>query len=192
MSETAVKLEPPSELSIRRAEAKDHAVVPRLSNLVHEIHAAQMPDVFLPVAAVEFSIEQFEACLNDQNLLLLAERNGEVVGALHAVLHRTGGETVYVPCQTMLIWYVVTEPSARRRGVARTLIAAAAEWAAENDAARIELAVWSFNAEALALYRALGFTPVYTGMTIKPSEVLARHGTGRLPERPVPGFLRRT
>jgi ribosomal protein S18 acetylase RimI-like enzyme len=190
MSPTATTPVPHPGASIRRAEAEDYAVVSRLYALVHSVHAQHLPAVFQPTTPADFSPGQFEACLNDDSLLLLAERGREVAGSLHAVLRRTDGEAGYLPGLTMFIVYVVTDPAVRRSGVASALIAAAAEWAAENDAMRIELAVWSFNAEALALYRKLGFDAAYTGMTITPSEMLARHGAGRLPQRPGPGFVR--
>jgi ribosomal protein S18 acetylase RimI-like enzyme len=48
------------------------------------------------------------------------------------------------------------DPAARRQGLARNLMRAAAAWAAAQGAARLALAVTAANAPANALYRALG------------------------------------
>ena len=40
----------------------------------------------------------------------------------------------------------------------------------------------SFNVAALSLYRKIGFAEAYARLMIKPSDVLARLGSGRLPK----------
>ena len=95
----------------------------------------------------------------------------------------------YRPCRTATIWYIVTEPAQRRRGIARTLMGAAAEWAEQKEASRIELSVWSFNDDARALYRKLGFAESHVHMTIKPSDALATCGSGHLPRMRLPKWM---
>ena len=65
---------------------------------------------------------------------------------------------------------------------------AAAEWAADKQADRIDLSVWALNTEALELYRKLGFAHARTGMMIRPSDALACWGRGRLPRPRPPGL----
>jgi ribosomal protein S18 acetylase RimI-like enzyme len=48
-------------------------------------------------------------------------------------------------------------PSARRAGIGRRLVAAAAAWARERGARRMVLLVVASNADAVALYRQAGF-----------------------------------
>ncbi len=98
------------------------------------------------------------------------------------VLRQTEGRYGDLPARTLSIRNVATDPAARRRGIARSLIAAAAEWAAEKQAERIDLTVWSFNVAALEMYRRIGFAAAYTGLMVKPSDVIARLGSGRLPQ----------
>ncbi|HZQ63452.1 MAG TPA: GNAT family N-acetyltransferase [Casimicrobiaceae bacterium] len=57
---------------------------------------------------------------------------------------------------------VVTAPDARRRGYARAAVAALFAWAYERAFATVYLQVNASNAAAIALYRALGFSTVYT------------------------------
>jgi GNAT superfamily N-acetyltransferase len=55
--------------------------------------------------------------------------------------------------------HLVVRPDARRRGVGRALVAAAAAWLRAQGATRLEIAVAHGNAEGAAFWRALGFRP---------------------------------
>jgi len=117
----------------------------------------------------------------DDNLLLIAEDNGKPAGSVLASCHQVGPGG-YVPGRSVFIHYVVTEPQMRGHGVATALIAATSEWAAGKEAYRINLVVWRFNSDALALYRKLGFADANVGLAIAPSTALARCGGGRPPK----------
>ncbi len=56
------------------------------------------------------------------------------------------------------LFAIATEPEARRRGVARTLVGALAGWSAAHGCGRLYLQVTVDNGPAQALYQALGFT----------------------------------
>jgi RimJ/RimL family protein N-acetyltransferase len=47
--------------------------------------------------------------------------------------------------------------SHRRQGIGRALLAAAADWARENDVRKLELHVFPYNQAAIALYQRFGF-----------------------------------
>jgi len=59
------------------------------------------------------------------------------------------------------IFDVVTREDGRRRGFARTIVAALLRWGRERGAGHAYLQVEEGNAPALALYRGFGFAPVY-------------------------------
>ncbi|NNU79182.1 GNAT family N-acetyltransferase [Halovulum dunhuangense] len=59
-----------------------------------------------------------------------------------------------------MIHAIEVRPELRRQGLARLLLAAAAEWAAENGCTRLALAVTDANTGANALYVGLGMVPV--------------------------------
>jgi GNAT superfamily N-acetyltransferase len=71
-------------------------------------------------------------------------------GAAFVALHGT----------TAMIHAVEVRPSLRRRGAGRQILAAAAQWAAEQGADRLALAVTQANSAARALYASLGMQPV--------------------------------
>ena len=171
--------------TIRHGRAGDFETVSRHYSMVLNVHATHMPEVFRPMAQWEFSWAHYEWYLRGNNLLLIAEMDGRPVGSLLAILGTVDDQAHFLPSLTVTIWSVFTEPALRRRGIARSLISATAEWADAKHADRIGLSVWSFNDEALALYRKLGFAVARTDMAIKPSDALARCGRGRCP-RPQP------
>jgi ribosomal protein S18 acetylase RimI-like enzyme len=177
--------------TIRRAGADDFEVVRRHYAMVQNAHATHMPETFRLMVEADFPVAHFNSYLTDNNLLLIAERDGEAAGSLLATFREVQGHATLLPSRGVVIWYVVTEPALRRRGIARALIGAAAEWAAEKEADRIDLSVWSYNTDALALYRKLGFAESHIGMMIKPADALARWGSGQLPRPHLPRWLAR-
>lgn len=189
MSNTAVGPDPVH--TIRHARAGDFETVRRHCGMVQEAHATHMPEVFRPTVEWDFPFAHFEGYLKGHDLLLIAEVDGKPVGSLLATLGTVGDQFHFLPARCVTIWSVFTEPALRRRGIARALISAAAEWADAKDADRIDLSVWSFNEEALALYRKLGFAVARTDMAIKPSDALARCGRGHLPRPHLPKWLAR-
>ncbi|MBL0140487.1 MAG: GNAT family N-acetyltransferase [Betaproteobacteria bacterium] len=61
----------------------------------------------------------------------------------------------------MGLFDVVTRESGRRRGFARTIVAALLRWGWERGARRSYLQVEEGNAPAVALYDAFGFSMAY-------------------------------
>lgn len=192
MSEPAVAERPsPSAFTIRHANRSDFGTIRRHYAAVQEVHATALPDMFRHMGEEDFSVERYQDYLNDNCLLLVAEEDGEPVGSLLAYCYAVQASSEYQPGRAAFIWYVMTEPKVRGRGIARALIGAMAEWALAQRADRIDLSVWHFNADALALYSKLGFAAASTNMTIAPDQALARWGGGRLPQRVEPRVERR-
>ena len=89
----------------------------------------------------------------DESVLLLAERNGVTVGFTQLF-------PMFSSVRTARIWvlndlYVAVD--ARRGGIARSLLEAAAQFARDDGAARIVLETARDNTAARALYRAAGW-----------------------------------
>lgn len=60
--------------------------------------------------------------------------------------------------KTVVLNDLFVAPEARRRGIARALLSAAAAWARDNQALRITLSTQTTNATARALYESLGWS----------------------------------
>lgn len=83
--------------------------------------------------------------------LFVAEEDGTWLGIVGAYLRIDRTET-----QLMSMW---VDPGTRRRGIARRLIRAVAEWARERGCARVYLFVQESNAPGQRLYLEAGFRP---------------------------------
>lgn len=172
---------------IRRAGAGDFALIRGHSAITWNAHATNRPDMFRPMEEEDFPLTHFEIYLKDRDILMLvAEWEGVAAGSLFASVSQSDEDLGLRACRAVFIHNVVTDPAMRGRGVARALIGAAAEWATELKAARVDLEVWSFNESAIAVYRKLGFATTFSELTIPTSELVARLGAGRLPKMPPP------
>lgn len=93
--------------------------------------------------------------VRDDSVILVASLAGDAVGF-----------TQLYPCfssvsatRTWILNDLLVLPAARRNGVARALLSAAADFARADGALRLELETDHDNAAAQALYRAMGWTP---------------------------------
>jgi N-acetylglutamate synthase len=73
--------------------------------------------------------------------------------------------TVTGPARWHGISLLQTAPEHRRRGLAWHVVRAMAQWAAQRGATRAYLQVEEGNADAIALYRRLGFSTHHTYLT---------------------------
>jgi len=98
-------------------------------------------------------------------LLLIAEDDGAVIGgAVASVVAGTSGH----------LHLVYVDPEHRRRGVARGLLRAAADWFRAAGAAHATLNVDLSNAHAIEVWRRLGFTDVAVQLTTPLDQLEAR------------------
>jgi diamine N-acetyltransferase len=169
-------------IAIRRAEERDYAKVRALYALLQNAHASNQPQVFAPAGESELTRLDFRLTLESNDVLvLLAEREGEVLAAAQASLAYPPGNAELRARRSVHVTHLITEPHARRQGHGRALIGAIAAWARANEADTIQLWVWEGNAEAAAFYRALGYRTTATLLTLAlpgeaPSTEAARTG----------------
>ncbi len=144
--------------SIAAATVMDAGRLARLNNHgVHQRHHARRPDVFKAAREDELT-RWFEATLaRAEASAWIASRGGDDLGYVLS-FEQSRPESPFTStrrwCQ---IDQVAVLPAARGRGVARALIEAAIERARGRGIERVELTVWSFNADARAAFERLGF-----------------------------------
>lgn len=90
-----------------------------------------------------------------ESVILLASVAGAAVGftQLYPAFSSVGAANVWILNDLLVL------PDARRNGVARALLSAAADFARADGALRLELETDHDNVTAQALYRAMGWTP---------------------------------
>jgi GNAT superfamily N-acetyltransferase len=131
---------------IRRASADDlDTLVPLFD--AYRVFYGQPSD---PARARTFLAERFA---NGESAVLLAERSGEAVGFTQLYPVFSSVRTA----RTWLLNDLFVDAGARRGGVARALLAAAADFARERGAAGLMLETGRDNGPARALYRAAGW-----------------------------------
>jgi RimJ/RimL family protein N-acetyltransferase len=141
-------------VTIREAEPKDAA---KLIAYVQEIAAE--PGLHIVMQAGEFNLtveqeEQFVAncAAADNSLFLIAESEGEIVGALTCI----GGHRRAIRHASELGITVAKEW--RGQGIGTAMMERAIEWAKKNGVTiRIELTAFVRNKDAIRLYERLGF-----------------------------------
>src|SRR4051794_28276446 len=85
-----------------------------------------------------------------QRVTFFAEAGGTIVGVIGAFRAEPAAERV----DLVSMWVA---PDARRRGIARELVAAVVDWATTTSASQVALWVTRGNEPAASLYAAMGF-----------------------------------
>ena len=142
------------QLLIRAACAADYAVVNRLMEQCQQLHVHWRPDLYrdcVPMLTEAYYLEMIAA-----DTLLLAERNGCVLGMLYYQLRHTE-----IPClvsrDTVYVDSLIVEESCRGQGIGTALLAYLRRLAEAKNIAAIELHVSEQNTSAQKMYEAVGF-----------------------------------
>ncbi len=130
-------------MTIRRATEAD---APVLRELWEEFET-EVPEPPHRQQPLEARWQKVLPYLRD-GLAVLAEQDGRAVGYALAKLE---------PPRICYVWYLYVRPEARRRGVARALMAEVVAWGQERGAEALTLEVVTTNAPARAFYDRLGF-----------------------------------
>lgn len=143
---------------LRALTKTDYPAMLELFRELDQLHVEARPDYFVHRDEV-YPQEHYEAAIIDPECLLMGafDEAGIMLGLVRATLWKESGmvKTIKTVCLDDI--FVVRE--FRRRGIASALYEKVERWAKEQDAARIDLHVWDFNQDALALYRTFGMKP---------------------------------
>ncbi len=134
-------------LAVRRATLDDLDAVARLFDLYRVFYGKPSE----PAVAKEFIRARMT---QDESVILLAEIKGDAVGftQLYPAFSSVSATRTWILNDLLVV------PEARRSGVARALLVAAADFARDDGALRLELETDHDNATAQALYHAMGWT----------------------------------
>jgi ribosomal protein S18 acetylase RimI-like enzyme len=105
--------------------------------------------------AVDLTRDQLAS---EQQVMFVATSNERIVGMLRCTDQR--GHRLLRPARYAMIGTVYVEPSARRQGVLRSLMAAAIAWSRERGLKEMRLQNAIDNPLAVAAWEALGFRVV--------------------------------
>lgn len=146
-------------MEIRKLTASDHDRATELYSDLDELHVQARPDYFVHREKdATYPKDSYLHNLSDPCFLELGAFDGEqLIGFASAALRNNSGMVKDV--KTVFLENIYVSPAYRRRGAAARLFAEVERWAREQGAVRLDLYVWDFNKNAIAMYQALGMTP---------------------------------
>jgi GNAT superfamily N-acetyltransferase len=146
-------------VAIRPAVPGDENVLAVLSGIAHELHLAAHPEFMR--ATRQYDVAQWFGSLLRQPAAAawLAEDDGVPVGYVLALFQEQPENPFRIARRWCEIDQLAVTAERRRRGVARALVDAVVAEARANGIRDVELNVWTFNRDAEAVFRKLGFQP---------------------------------
>lgn len=111
-----------------------------------------------PVSQDEFVLDLAELLRRPQSAAFVAELDGGLGGFISGRVEQNQPDRL--PSRHLTVGYLWVEEPFRRRGIARALFAAVAEWGREQaDVSHFEMAVLNADGDAAAFWRSIGFVP---------------------------------
>jgi len=153
-------------LVVRRAEQRDLPALGRLGALLMRTHHNFDPQRFMspgddPESGYGWFLgTQFR---DPDVIVLVAERDGAVVGYVYAALEPISWKELRDACG--FIHDIVVDEAGRRSGTATALLEAAMAWLRERGAPRVVLGTADKNEPAQRLFAKLGFRRTMIEMT---------------------------
>lgn len=146
-------------ITIRQASEADLPALTVLMAEVNDLHAQALPRLFRPVPPDE-ALAQFvrDHYFVPDSALFVADRHGDLLGFIWVHQQTTPDIILVNPDAYAAIDTVVVRASERRKGIGRSLVERAHQWARDRGLTRVQLSVWDFNQDAIALYESLGYT----------------------------------
>lgn len=146
-------------MHIRPAVRGDYRRLERLWAEQSAHHVALHPTHVRPVSEY-LSPEVFaEAIDGAEREIAVIDDEGDLLGAAILVERVMDGKYT-VPRRVTHVHEIVVTGAARRRGLGRSLLEYIENWTRSRQLEAVELNVWANNEDAMAFYRALGFTPL--------------------------------
>jgi ribosomal protein S18 acetylase RimI-like enzyme len=147
------------DLAIRRASERDLEVVTALRlALLHEHRSNPVYGRLRPDVATRARRLYLAQLRSPNEVTLLAERGAEAVGILRCI--HSAGHPLLLPPTYGYISSVYVRPAARRTGVLRALVDAAAAWSRERGLTELRLHNAADNPLSNAAWDSLGFAVV--------------------------------
>lgn len=150
---------------MRAAGDDDLDALARLWHEADELHARLSPGFFRRPDLARGRQRASEA-LRDadesehETILVAVDGKNVVCGACHLQIYDTPVGHTMVSQRRGHIETLIVARAQRRRGIGRTLMTAATEWAKSQGAHQLLLTVWAGNSDAERFYAALGYRTI--------------------------------
>jgi ribosomal protein S18 acetylase RimI-like enzyme len=155
-----------SSTGVRAAIAADLPALGRLGALLVEIHHAFDPQRFLaPTSGTQYAYAEFlgRQLERPEEIVLVAERSGEVVGYVYAGVE--GSDYMALRGPAGVLYDLIVDPAHRRQGVGSMLLDGALEALAASGVPRVVLSTAERNVIAQQMFERAGFRRTMVEMT---------------------------
>jgi ribosomal protein S18 acetylase RimI-like enzyme len=144
-------------MKVRPASLSDVAALVALNEHVQLIRAVAVPELFRRNPPADVIGDAFRKMIADPAAFWLIAEDEVPCGYLCAQFHEQPESWFRPALRLCNISQLAVHPEARRKGVARRLIATLVETATQRGFERIVLDVWTFNQGAREAFMRLGF-----------------------------------
>ena len=150
---------------IREAVSEDCEQLCELNQQVLELHMEAHPEVFCDQDGMAFFKDYVSEILADETAVILcADTAGRIIGMAHVLVRESPDIPIMVRRRFAVLENIVVREGFRHVGVGRALMESVHAWALGKGVTRVELNVWAFNQDAIALYEKLGYEVVSSRM----------------------------
>lgn len=155
------------DITIRPATLADEAALGRYGAALMRQHHALDPERFVLAEQPEAGYGRFlvSEIGDPDSMVLVAERDGEIVGYIYAALEPMSWKELRAACG--YVHDVFIDDRVRHQGVARRLMRAAIEWATSRGMPRLVLSTAAGNTLAQRLFESLGFRRTMVEMALE-------------------------
>ena len=141
---------------VRGIRPGDYAAVDQLLHELYDVHAQGRPELFGPVGHCLNETFFSDMLTNEDMIAVGAEIDRRLVAVcIASMLNFSGNARIKTVCVDQL----VVAKQHRRQGIALRLLQETEKRARRLGAKRLDLIVWSFNTDAVAVYEKYGMTP---------------------------------
>ena len=146
-----------ANITYRRATSADLTAICTLGQEVNMLHHAEWPSIFAPPSDPARDVAHWRQGIEGEGCAaFVAEAHDEVIGFV-TITAVTEKHSLLQPIRYARINSVYVTRRERGKGIGRHLMAMAETWAVDVGAVDVRLNVWEFNADAVSLYRELGY-----------------------------------
>lgn len=150
---------------IQKLTDADYAAVLSLYTELDRVHYETRPDYFGKRDCSFPKDVYLETLAAPECLMLGAFEEDVLCGIVSVTIWNKSGMIQGIKTACLDNIYVL--PEFRGKGIAKALFSEAEKWAKQQGAIRLDLHVWAFNENALALYKAMGMDFQYHVMEKK-------------------------
>lgn len=144
---------------IRKATMDDYIGLCSVYSELDEFHRESHPELFVkPKITGRTQKYIFELIKNDHALLLVAEKDREIVGLLEICITESSDFPTNKKRRWSQIDSLAVKSGIQNCNIGSLLLEKAKDWAKANNVDRIELKVYSFNLNAIQFYTRKGFS----------------------------------